>query len=213
MSNAICIAGESGSGKTTSMRNLNPKETFYIDADKKGLCWKGWREQYNKENKNYIKTTSVEKIKESFKRIDVERPEIKTIVIDTLNGIMVSDEMRRCKETGFGKWIDLAQSVWELVDIAYNYRDDLMIIFLAHTQTEQDENGYRFTRIKTNGRKLEKISLESKFTTVLLAKSENGRHFFETHAQNSTAKTPLGAFEENEIDNDIVPILEVLKQY
>lgn len=66
---------------------------------------------------------------------------------------MVSDEMRRCKETGFGKWIDLAHSVWKLVDIAYNYRDDLMIIFLVHTQTEQDENGYRFTRIKTNERK------------------------------------------------------------
>lgn len=53
MSKVICIMGESGSGKTTSMRNLDPKSTYYIDADKKGLSWKGWRKQYNKENKNY----------------------------------------------------------------------------------------------------------------------------------------------------------------
>ena len=54
MSKVICIMGESGSGKTTSMRNLDPKSTYYIDADKKGLSWKGWRKQYNKENKNYL---------------------------------------------------------------------------------------------------------------------------------------------------------------
>mgnify|MGYP004619190905 CR=1 FL=1 len=54
MSKVICIAGESGSGKTTSMRNLDPKSTYYIDADKKGLSGKGWRKQYNTENKNYL---------------------------------------------------------------------------------------------------------------------------------------------------------------
>ena len=51
MSKVICIAGESGSGKTTSMRNLDPKTTYYIDADCKGLSWKGWRKQYNTENR------------------------------------------------------------------------------------------------------------------------------------------------------------------
>ena len=52
----ICVAGESGSGKTTSMRNLDPATTFYIDCDKKGLSWKGWRNDYNEDNKNYFKT-------------------------------------------------------------------------------------------------------------------------------------------------------------
>ena len=54
MSKLIAVMGESGAGKTTSMRNLDPKTTMYIDCDKKGLSWKGWRDQYNKENKNYI---------------------------------------------------------------------------------------------------------------------------------------------------------------
>ena len=100
MSKVICIAGESGSGKTTSMEKLNPKETYYIDCDKKGLSWKGWRNQYNKENKNYFVTDFPNDVETIIKGIDEKRPEIKYIVIDTLNGIMIGDEMRRSKEKG-----------------------------------------------------------------------------------------------------------------
>ena len=53
MSKVIAIAGESGSGKTTSLRNLDPASTYIFDADKKGLSWRGWKKQYNSENKNY----------------------------------------------------------------------------------------------------------------------------------------------------------------
>lgn len=69
MSKVICIAGESGSGKTTSMRNLDPKSTYYIDADKKGLSWKGWRKQYNKENKNYFACDDASVVRQYIKRI------------------------------------------------------------------------------------------------------------------------------------------------
>lgn len=100
MSKVICIAGESGSGKTTSMEKLNPDETYYIDCDKKGLSWKGWRKQYNKENKNYFVTDFPNDVETIIKGIDTKRPEIKYIVIDTLNGIMIGDEMRRSKEKG-----------------------------------------------------------------------------------------------------------------
>ena len=54
MAKVICIMGESGSGKTTSCRNLDPASTYYIDADRKGLSWKGWKKQYNTKNKNYL---------------------------------------------------------------------------------------------------------------------------------------------------------------
>ena len=62
MARAIAIMGESGSGKTTSMRNLDPKSTYYIDCDKKGLSWKGWKTQYNAENKNYSCTNDAQKV-------------------------------------------------------------------------------------------------------------------------------------------------------
>ncbi len=213
MSKVICIAGESGSGKTTAMRNLNPAETYYIDCDRKGLSWKGWREQYNSANKNYKATNVSAEIQKILTGISEKCPQIKYVVIDTVNGIMVGDEMRRVKEKGYDKWIDLAQCVWDLVDKAYEYRDDLTIIFTAHTQTERDDSGYSFTRIKTSGKKLDKIVLESKFTSVLIAKCVDGRYILETKANNSTCKTPMGAFEEAEIDNDIIQVIEALKDY
>lgn len=213
MAKVICIAGESGSGKTTSMRNLDPKTTYYIDADKKGLSWKGWRQQYNDQNKNYYRCDDANVVRNYIRKLAKDCPRIKTIVVDTINGLMIADEMRRSKEKGYDKWVDLAACVWDLVCECYDYRDDLTIIFTAHTQTDHDENGYMFTRIKTSGKKLDKIVLESKFTTVLLAKCVDGKYLFETQAKNSTAKSPLGAFESFEIDNDIAAVITALEEF
>lgn len=215
MANVICIAGESGAGKTTSMRNLNPAETLYIDCDKKGLSWKGWRSQYNAENKNYLKTDIPSVVMQYLQYADKHEQgkRFKTVVVDTLNGIMVADEMRRCKEKGFDKWQDLAQSIYDLVDYALVMRDDLTVIFVAHTQTDRDDNGYLFTRIKTSGRKLDKITLESKFTTVLIAKCVDDNYVFETQANNSTAKSPMGLFETREIPNDIAEVIKALNEF
>lgn len=215
MSKVICIAGESGSGKTTSMRNLDPASTYYIDADKKGLSWKGWKQQYNKENKNYFVTSDALKIEALINNVSENASHIKVIVIDTLNGIMIDDEFNRMKEKGFDKWQDLAMSVWNLVSMAHWLRDDLTVIFTAHTQTERDDSGFAFTRIKTSGKKLDKIVLESKFTTVLISKCVDGDYVFETQARNSTAKTPFGAYSQDEftVPNDIVTVLKRLEDY
>lgn len=215
MSKVIGIMGESGSGKTTAMRNLDPETTFYIDCDKKGLSWKGWRDQYSVEKKNYMVTDYVQVVQKVLTGISEteEAAHIKTVVIDTLNGLMVADEVRRMKEKGFDKWQDLAQCVWQLLDSLYTFRDDLTIIVLCHSQTQKEDDGYTFTRIKTSGKKLDKLNVESKLTTVLYALCKDGKYIFKTHADNSTAKTPLGAFEDDEIDNDIVKVLEALKDY
>lgn len=215
MSKVIGIMGESGSGKTTAMRNLDPETTFYIDCDKKGLSWKGWRDQYSVEKKNYMVTDYVQVVQKVLTGISEteEAAHIKTVVIDTLNGLMVADEVRRMKEKGFDKWQDLAQCVWQLLDSLYSFRDDLTIIVLCHSQTQKEDDGYTFTRIKTSGKKLDKLNVESKLTTVLYALCKDGKYIFKTHADNSTAKTPLGAFEDDEIDNDIVKVLEALKDY
>lgn len=210
----IAIMGESGAGKTTSMENLDPKTTMYIDCDKKGLSWKGWKNDFNAENKNYVKTDFPQVALQTLKTVNESEKykHISVVVIDTLNGLMVADEMRRTKEKGYDKWQDLAQSVYELVDYALTVRDDLTVVFTCHTQTERDESGYSFTRIKTSGRKLDKIALESKFTTVLYAKVVDGKYLFETQARFSTAKSPKGALPE-EMDNDITAVIEALKEY
>lgn len=215
MSHVICIAGESGTGKTTSMRNLDPSTTLYIDCDKKGLSWKGWKTQFNSEQKNYLRTDFPQTTLQALRKVNEQEnmKHIKVVVIDTINGLMVADEMRRCKEKGYDKWQDLAQSIYDLIDYSLTMRDDVTIVFVAHTQTDHDENGYMFTRIKTSGRKLDKITLESKFSTVLLSKCVDGRYVFETQANLSTAKSPMGAFAEKEIDNDIVTVIAALEEY
>lgn len=210
----IGLMGDSGAGKTTSLRNLNPKLTFVVDSDKKGLTWKGWKSGFNADAKNYCKTdhasiamTCLQKVNE-----DEAFKHIKVFVVDTLNGIMVADEMRRSHEKGYDKWQDLAHCIYDLVDYALQVRDDLNVIFICHSQTERDDAGYAFTRIKTSGKKLDKIVLESKFNVVLNAKCVNGEYLFETQANNSTAKSPIGALDKEE-PNDMAVILQKLKEY
>ena len=215
MAKVIGIMGESGSGKTTSMRNLDPKSTFYIDCDKKGLSWKNWAKSFSVDKKNYFKTDLVGTVEVLFDKINTQddMKHIKVIVVDTLNGLMVADEVRRMKEKGYDKWQDLAQCIWRLLDKAQTLRDDLTVIFVCHSQTQKEDDGYTFTRIKTSGKKLDKLCIETKLTTVLYATAQDGEYKFQVHANNSTAKTPLGAFEEDEIDNDIMLVLKVLKDY
>lgn len=215
MAKVIGIMGASGSGKTTSMRNLDPKTTFYIDCDKKGLSWKGWRNQYQFEKGNYMATDQVSTVNQILAKIntDEKQKHINVVVIDTLNGLMVADEVRRMKDKGFDKWQDLAQCVWELLDSLYTLRSNLTIIVICHSQTQKDEDGYIWTKIKTSGKKLDKLEIETKLNVVLYATNKDGKYLFETHANNSTTKTPLGAFEEDEIENDILKVLEALKDY
>jgi hypothetical protein len=215
MSKAICVMGESGSGKTTAMRTLDPASTYYIDCDLKGLSWRGWREQYNSERKNFFQTRDLSKINGVMIGISDQRPDIKTIVIDTLNTAMVDKEVKGMGDSsGYGKWIDLAQFVWEICCNASRLREDLTVIIVMHSETIRDDLGYSITRIKTNGRKLEKLVLESLFSTVLLAKcKDDGSYIFETRAKNSTAKTPFGAFDAEEIPNDMQAVLDALAEY
>ena len=209
---AIGIMGESGSGKTTSMRNLDPKTTYYIDADLKGLSWKGWKKTFNVEAKNYIKCNDKDKVLFILRGISEKRPDIKTVVIDTMIGIMIADEMARMKEKGYDKWTDLAVAVMGIMDAALDTRDDLNVVMVFHTQTVRDDNGNTWTTIKTNGQKLGKIVLESKLPIVLLAKCVDGNYIFETQANNSTAKSPMGMLDK-QIPNDVAAVIEALKKY
>lgn len=215
MSKMICVIGESGSGKTTAMRTLDPKTTYYIDCDKKGLAWKGWKEQYNSKNKNFFSNRDIPTVNAVLQGVAEKRPDIKTVVIDTLNTCMVDKEIKELgNKEGYGKWIDLAQFVWTLCESAATMRDDLTVIIVMHSETVRDELGYSFTRIKTNGRKLEKVVLESLFGVVLLAKcKEDGSYVFETKAKQSTAKAPMGAFEKDEIPNDMQAVLNALADF
>lgn len=215
MAKTYCIMGESGSGKTTSTRTMDPAKTMYIDCDKKGLPWKGWKAQYNGNLENYVATDIPTTVMSILKHVndDEKYKHIEYVVIDTINGVMVAEEMRNAKVQGFGKWTDLAQYVWSIFDYCLTMRDELTVIIIAHAITDTDDNGIVFTHIRTNGRKLEKIVLESKLNVVLLAECKDGKYIFHTRSDRSSVKTPLGAFEEDEIPNDLSLVLKALEEY
>ena len=210
MAKMLLVMGEPASGKTVSLRNIPKEELYYIDCDKKGLNYKGWKNDFNQEKKNYYRSNDGESIAKCMLAVSEKREDIKYIAIDTINSIMIADEMKRSKDKNFDKWVDLASCIFNLINVVPDLRDDLTVIFIGHTQT--DDEG--FTRLLTNGKKLNKIGLEKYFDTVLIAKNMDGKYVFETTSPNSTARVPMGCYEnEQHIENDLYEIIKELKEY
>ena len=169
---------------------------------------------YNSDNKNYCRIDDQNRIMAYLSSINAGAPHIKVVVIDTLNGIMVADEGRRRKEKGYDKWSDLAWAVWDIIDFALTMRDDLTIVLTAHVQTDSDENGRVHSRIKTSGKKLDKMQIETKLQALLWAKRDgNGEYVFEVHANNSTAKTPMGLYDVETVPNDATQVINDIRDY
>lgn len=224
MARVILIYGQSGAGKTTSCRNLDPASTLYIDCDGKGLSWQGWQKQYVV-GKNYVRTTKIKpsdakdraqnSVQELLAQAD-GKATIKTVVVDGINTLMLIDEFRRMRSPNFQGWVELATSVYGLFRQALSMRDGLTVVFIGHAQIIRAEDGSEIeTRLKTSGRKLEKIVLEGECHAVLRANAIGSEHFFEVHANNSTAKTPLGAYPPDQltVPNDLAAVLARLDQF
>jgi len=214
MSTVIGIMGQSGHGKTTAMRTLDPSSTYYIDADRKGLSWRGWTKQYE-DGRNYARTSDPQAITALLRRIDAQMPHIRQVVIDTANGIMLDAEMGRIHEHGYGKWTELAADVYDLISVAGQLRSDLVVIVGFHVQIAADGDGV--DHILTNGRKLEKVHIETKLPVLLYSKcltSESGNQYvFETQARGSTAKTPMGMFDALQVPNDMQAVVDAVRAY
>ena len=151
MANMIMILGESGTGKSTSIENLNEKETFIIQAVDKPLPFKSFKKRYSlrsKENPkgNRFISDRPEIIMKILSTLDKEK-EIKNIIIDDSQYIMANEFMRRAKEKGFEKFTEIGQNFYNLVDKANSMREDINVIFLA---TEIEDGVYYF-RTQNNG--------------------------------------------------------------
>ena len=214
MAKMLLVMGEPASGKTVSLRNIPKNELYYIDCDKKGLNYKGWKEDFNKEKKNYCRTNDGESVAKILKGVSDTREDIKYIAVDTINSIMIADEMKRSKDKNFDKWVDLASCIFNLINIVPDLRDDSNDQYVDFGDTVEISDDEGFTRLLTNGKKLNKIGLEKYFDTVLIAKNMDGKYVFETTSPNSTARVPMGCYEgEQYIDNDLYEIIKELKEY
>lgn len=216
MSNTVLIIGESGSGKSTSIRTLNPAETFILNVLGKPFPFRGASKQYvplsaDRMTGNLFSTDIHETVVAVIKFINNKRPDIKNLIIDDFSYLMTNEFMKRSMERGFDKYSEMAQHSWEIVREANATRADLDCFIMGHS--EPDDHGR--VKCKTIGKVLTtKVGLEGMVTCVLHAMVNEGRYKFITQ-DNGTflAKTPLGMFDEKLIDNDLQFVKTKMSEY
>lgn len=211
MSNATLVIGQSGSGKSTSMRNLNPEETFIFSILDKPLPFRGYKKKYNTEKKNYHSSDDYRVILNYIKAINERRPEVKVFIIDDFQYLMAHEFMNRVSERGYDKYSELAQHAWSVIKALTETRSDLHCFVLTHS--DSDQHGHM--KIKTIGRLLDdKITLEGMFTCCLYSIVIDGEYRFITnHDGVHLAKSPLGLFDTLYVDNDLKYVVEKMNQY
>ena len=195
----VLILGESGSGKTYSIRNFSIDEVGIFSVEKGRLPFK-------KEFK-VAKNATYEKICSSLKK-----PNLKTYVIDDSHYLMVNELFDKAKDTGYGKFTDMALHFRDLIHIInHQVPDDVIVYFLHHT--EQDNNTGR-TKAKTIGKMLDQqLTVEGCFDIVLLTSCEGTEHYFITQSDGyTTAKSPEGMF-ELKIPNDLKAVDTAIREY
>lgn len=222
MAEKILILGNSGTGKSTSLRSLDPETTFIIQCVNKKLPFKGWKSKYTQitesnPNGNLCFTNDYQDIWKKLKYINNKLPKIKTVIIDDAHYLMTDDFMNRVtqkvsKGEGYEKYNQIAFNFHSLLKTAENMRDNINVFFLAHTQT--DDYGHR--SIKTVGRLLDSmIVIEGLVSIILESSIKDGKYVFQTNKKDGTepCKSPMGMFEELFIDNDLQYVIEKINEY
>lgn len=208
----VMILGESGSGKTRSLKNLNPKETIIIQPIKKPLPFRsaGW-EPFNLKEKtgSVLRTDDYNVIKSIC--LNSHKKGIKQVIIDDSQYIMMNESLRRSDETGFKKFVDFAKNYVDLVTSVANCDSDIIVYFMTHT--EETESG-RITA-KTVGKMInQQVCLEGLFSIVLRCMCSDGQHYFTTKTSGmDCVKTPEEMFSVDKIENDLLIVSQSINDY
>ena len=221
----IAIVGESGTGKSTSLRNLNPEETFIISTTGKPLPFRAWKKKYipikiegKNVSGNYYVSSKWDQILKILQIIDKMMPQIKQVIIDDFQYVLSYEFVDRATEVGYTKFSELAQHAMEILRYSEKMREDCKMIFLTHSENVGDNVNPKFV-IKTVGKLLsEKVTLEGLFTYIFFTKvseGDSGRMEYKLITNDGTcvAKTSFGMFEDLEIDNDLNEIIHVIDAY
>ena len=194
----VMIYGQSGTGKSTSLRNFTNDEVAVINVSGKPLPFRSKLTTYDTDN--YTKISSA-----------LGKIERKSIVIDDATYLMVNEFMRTAKVAGYQKYTDMAVNFNSLVAQASQLANDKIVYFLGHSDLKDDGTEH----FKTIGKMLDNyVTVEGKFTIVLKTVVQDGKYYFSTHnSGQDTVKSPLGMFEDNYVDNDLKAVDTIIREY
>lgn len=195
----VLVLGESGTGKSASLRNFTKDEAGVINVVGKPLPFRSEIATYHTDNYMLVEQA-------------LKKSKLKAMVIDDSQYLLANEYMKRSGERGFDKFTDIAKNFWTLIDMVQRELPEDMIVYFLH-HTERDANGNE--KAKTIGKMLdEKITLEGLFAICLKTSVEDGRYYFRTRNNgHDTVKTPMGMFENEKIDNDLKLVDETIREY
>jgi hypothetical protein len=194
----VMIYGQSGTGKSTSLRNFKSEEVAVVNVSGKPLPFRGNIKPYNSDN--YQKIMSA-----------IAKTDRKSIVIDDATYLMVNEFMRTAKQTGYQKYTDMACAFNGLIEFAASLPEDKIVYFMGHSDQADDGREH----FKTIGKMLDNyVTVEGRFTIVLKTVVQDGKYYFSTQNNGQdTVKSPMGLFASNLIDNDLKFVDDCIRDY
>ena len=196
----VLILGESGSGKSTSVRNFNKDELVIYNVAGKPLPFRGGTQLNRADNVSY--NTIMQ---------NMSKKKFRCYVIDDSQYLLAFELFGRVAEKTYDKFTEMAVHFYDLIQFVIRQMPpDCIVYFLHHTD---DIDGK--VKAKTVGKMLnEKLTVEGLFSIVLMAKNLDGRYVFRTHSDGrDTVKTPMDMFEPDEIDNDLKAVDAAIREY
>lgn len=222
MANVVSIIGNSGSGKSTSIRTLDPTKTVIINPLAKDMPFKSWRSMYSTEKKNMFVIDKTEHLTAAIQTISDTMPHVTTIVVDDAEYFMNIEMFEKAKVKGYDKFTEIAYNMYRALRTAKSAREDLNVVFLFHMD-EQVVDGLSVQRkIKLPGRMIEErfnpmeLSTVAAFTDVEFRKDEDEEQYsfiVRKTVDYQLAKSPMGMFTEKKIPNDLKLLLDTMKAY
>lgn len=224
MGQEILVIGQSGTGKSTSLEGLPPKETAIINPTGKALPFKGYKSNYTewtKENQqgNLFNVDTSTNVVGALEFINTKQLHIKNVVLDDGNYIMAFEYINRAKENGFQKFTDIGTGYSSIIMKGKKLRPDLNFILMMHPEIDTDGLGNKIVKAKTVGKLVDQyLNIEGMFSIVLYTKvkvTDKGvEYVFVTQNDGSnTGKSPKGMFDKLEIPNDMNYVLSKVNEY
>ena len=224
MANVCMILGPSGTGKSSSIKGLDPKETVVLNVLRKRLPFKGSNSIYNTENKNLFPVDDYSQIVNLLGSINKNALHVKNVILEDMTYIMRKEFFKRAKETGYGKFTEIAQHFQQVISTCESMRDDINVFFILHSEAIQSDKTTVGYKVSTVGAMIDsqynpvEVVPMVLYSAIKYDEKGNASYGFYTHrcmegTVEIPAKSPADMFEDDFIPNDLGLVVKAMNEY